>query len=210
MKRKKRAQRDVNPAMDGWEECLQMIRRCKKKVPPAEPGEKPPLVSRQLDEMEQQVIAMSKAPLITYFQQLERAGVRLPPPGMLDKKELKKQLGQVLQGLARLKIYLGHTDHLSDRELYTELWDGLLHIQVPDVEPNRFTLCFYSMLRVGDELQDGQLYMRYYASQEARRVWAKEFPDKPLPPRTKPPYDRDRYLPKVTEEDLFGEEQLAS
>ena len=204
MRKRKRKKRNSKPAPDGWQECLDMIRRCKSNLPPTPPGEDPSLVARQLDEMEEQVIQMSKAPLTTYFRKLERAGVKLPPPGMMDASELNRRLSQIVQGLARLKIYLGHTDHLSDRDLYTELWDGLLHIQVPDVSPNRFTLCFYSMLRVGDERQDGELYMRYYAGQEARQVWAKEFPDKPLPPRRKPPFNRDRYLPKVSEEDLFG------
>jgi hypothetical protein len=38
--------------------------------------------------------------------------------------------------------------------------------------------------------------MRYYADEEKRAIFAAEFPDFPMPPREKPPFDRDRYLPK--------------
>jgi hypothetical protein len=38
--------------------------------------------------------------------------------------------------------------------------------------------------------------MRYYASEEERQHWAAEFPDFPMPPSEKPPYDRDRHLPQ--------------
>jgi hypothetical protein len=44
--------------------------------------------------------------------------------------------------------------------------------------------------------EDLILSMRYYADKEERRRWASVFPDFPMPPRKKPPYDRDRRLPR--------------
>lgn len=208
MKEQDRNERQSKHEMESWQDCLEMIRQCRVKLPARPNGEDPSPVELELQEIEEQVKAMSTAPVTTYFRQLQRAGVKLPPPGMLNDRELKVRLDQVVQGMARLKIYLGHTDHLSDRELYTELWDGLLHIRVPDVPPNRFTLCFYSMLRVGDTNQDGTLYMKYYAGKKARRAWAREFPDKRLPARQKPPYNRDRHLPKVSPADFLRPEDL--
>lgn len=37
----------------------------------------------------------------------------------------------------------------------------------------------------------------YYSDDEERARWAKDFPDFPMPPREKPPYSRDRQLPKA-------------
>jgi hypothetical protein len=38
--------------------------------------------------------------------------------------------------------------------------------------------------------------MHYYADEEERARWAADFPDFPMPPKEKPPFDRDRHLPK--------------
>jgi hypothetical protein len=40
--------------------------------------------------------------------------------------------------------------------------------------------------------------MRYYADEEERARWAADFPDFPMPPREKPPFDRDRHLPQAS------------
>ena len=41
-----------------------------------------------------------------------------------------------------------------------------------------------------------QLWLRYYADEEDRRSWAREWPSDPIPARAKPPFDRDRFLPR--------------
>jgi hypothetical protein len=45
--------------------------------------------------------------------------------------------------------------------------------------------------------EDLILLMRHYSSAEERARWAEEFPDFPMPPMEKPPYDRDRRLPRA-------------
>jgi hypothetical protein len=42
--------------------------------------------------------------------------------------------------------------------------------------------------------------LRYYADDEVRKDWAKDFPDSELPPHETPPYDRDRLLPRPPDE----------
>jgi hypothetical protein len=37
--------------------------------------------------------------------------------------------------------------------------------------------------------------MRFYATNEERKRWAADFPDFPMPPKQKPPFDRDWLLP---------------
>ena len=43
--------------------------------------------------------------------------------------------------------------------------------------------------------EDTDVYLRYYADDEARERWAKKFNVK-LPPKEQLPYDRDRHLPQ--------------
>jgi hypothetical protein len=38
--------------------------------------------------------------------------------------------------------------------------------------------------------------LKFYADEEARRSWRKEWPDDVVPEPEIPPYDRDRHLPE--------------
>ena len=44
--------------------------------------------------------------------------------------------------------------------------------------------------------EDTYLYLKYYADDDWRRFWLKDFPDDEIPDHEDPPYDRDRLLPK--------------
>jgi hypothetical protein len=43
--------------------------------------------------------------------------------------------------------------------------------------------------------EDIQLYLKYYADEEARQRWVEQFPTDIIPDHVTPPYDRDRHLP---------------
>ncbi len=75
------------------------------------------------------------APLTTNLQQLRELGIEVPPEAGLEDEELERRLWEVIEGLARLQVYLISTDHLSDRDLYRQLEQRVLREEVREVPP---------------------------------------------------------------------------
>lgn len=136
---------------------------------------------------------------------LAERGVMMPPSADLDDRALSRTLWQTIAAMASIGIYLESTDHLSDRQLYDFLREDALR---------ELTLLFPDDPAHGEHIdpiggcseEDIQIYLRYYADDETRDQWAKDFPGDPLPRKETPPFDRDRLLP-THEERLFGTEQ---
>jgi hypothetical protein len=141
------------------------------------------------------VVEYEEAPWTTNFQQLESAGVSLPPPDALTDQELTAKLWEVIHKLALLRVFVEQTDHLSDRELYTFLWTESLREETKALPPEANGACHIQPLG-GCSEEDIQLHLKYYADDAFRQFWQKDFPDDPIPPHEDPPYDRDRLLPK--------------
>lgn len=137
----------------------------------------------------QSVAANEQAPLTTHFLQLEEAGVELPDPESLDDRRLTAKLWEVIEALARLRVFLGQTNHLSGRELYTLL--------------NGSSAWHIDLTGRGSE-EDVHLYLKYYADEETRRRWATDFPDVEMPQHAAPPFDRDRYPPQANDAPADG------
>jgi hypothetical protein len=149
------------------------------------------------DVMEQyweNVVAFETAPRTTHFEQLTVAGIDLPPPETLDEQALSATLWEVIHGLAGLRTFLSSTNHLGDRELYDLLWNDLLREGGPDLPPDSGWITHLDILGSGSE-EDIYLRMTYYADEEERQHWLRDFPDDPMPDHVAPPYDRDRFLP---------------
>lgn len=126
---------------------------------------------------------------------LSKTGVALPPPDELNDSQVSATLWDVINALALLGAFLHYTDHLSDRELYTELWSDVLReptVLMPD-DPD--FACHIDMIGSGSE-EHNFLYLKYYADERERQLWLEDFKD-PLPEPEKPPYDRDRLLPRA-------------
>ena len=143
----------------------------------------------------EQVVDYEEAPWTTHFQQLESAGVSLPPPDSLNDEELETKLWEVIQKLALLRVFIEQTDHLSDRELYTHLWTDSLREETKALPPDESSAWHIQLLGSGSE-EDNQLYLKYFAGESERKRWQKSFPEDRLPPHVDPPYDRDRLLYK--------------
>ena len=140
------------------------------------------------------VLAYEEAERITSFDLLVQGGVALPAPEKLDDRQLNAKLWEVIRGLALLRTFLYNTNHLSDRELYEELWHEELRVENPDMPIDENSACHIDLVGSGSE-EDSELYLRYYADEEDRNEWAKDWPNDIIPAHETPPYDRDRYLP---------------
>ena len=142
------------------------------------------------------VVDWEEAPWTTNFQQLESAGVTLPSPDSLNDQELTEKLWEVIHALALLRVFIEQTDHLSDRELYSELWIDCLRDETKLLPLSPNAAYHLPMLGACSE-EDMRLDLKYYADEDSRRQWQQDYPDDPLPAHEDPPYDRDRLLPKA-------------
>lgn len=129
------------------------------------------------------------------FDKLVEMGMVLPPPETLSDDQLSAKLWEVIEALAFLGAYLEHTDHLSDRELYSQLWNEELReaaLFAPDDPDSAWHIDFVGS---GSE-EDVALLLMYYADEEERQQWVRDGWDGPLPNSKPRPHDRDRHLPQ--------------
>lgn len=143
----------------------------------------------------QQIIAYETAEAVSLFDLLTAGGVSLPAPVLVHEERIVDKLWEVIYFLAAHGCYLESTDHLSDRELYTVLWEKLLRepaILFPDDPRYAYHL---DIIGSGSR-EDQRLFLTYYADENDRRLWAGEWPHEPLPAAIPRPYDRDRLLPR--------------
>jgi hypothetical protein len=140
------------------------------------------------------VLAWEKAPWTSEFEQLRKQGLELPPPDQLDDANLSKKLWELVDALARRNVFIDHTDHLSDRQLYEQLYKETLHEATKDVPLHPDAFSTIDMIGSGSD-EDVNLLARFYADEQEREHYREFFPDG-LPQREPAPFDRDRHLPQ--------------
>jgi hypothetical protein len=79
-----------------------------------------------------QVVRSETAPTKRLIDELIAAGVELPEPASMDDEQLTRKLWEVINALADMRSDLESTDHLSDRERYTVLYERILPEEVED------------------------------------------------------------------------------
>lgn len=129
------------------------------------------------------------------FDVLEASGVDMPPPFKLSDEEITEALWRIIHGLAFVGAFLHHTDHLSDRELYSQLWEECLR-QPAVLLPGNPSFGYHIDLIGGTTAEEEQIRLRFYADDEERAAWAAESSPAALPPSEDPPYQRDERLPR--------------
>lgn len=120
-------------------------------------------------------------------------GTEYQSADQLDDDALRSALGRLIEDMADIGMILSSTDHLSDRELYEKLLGEIL-LEPVTIQPEGITGFTFIDILGGWSDEDTEIYLRYYADEETRRDWAEDY-GAPIPPKEKPPYDRDRHLP---------------
>jgi hypothetical protein len=154
------------------------------------------------EQFKKNVAAFEQAKWNQPFQVLVGSGISLPSPGELAEIKLNAKLWEVINALSLVGIYLEHTDHLSDRELYVLLWNDLLREEMVFQSGDMNLACYIDLIGSGSE-EDNNIYLKYYADDNDRILWIKEFPDAIMPGRELLPFDRDRLLPEPNIEEKF-------
>jgi hypothetical protein len=160
--------------------------------------ESPDIPADVEEQFWEQVVAYESATMISYRERLSRDGIALPSPDEMTDAELTTALTDVIMALADHHIYLSSTDHLSNRELYTLLLVDTLSEEGPDIPATDVMVYHIDLVSSGSE-EDVELWLRYYADDDARRHWVETWPEYSLPPHEQLPYDRDRTLPRLEE-----------
>lgn len=147
------------------------------------------------EEFLKHILEFETSEQLTLMQWLANAGFEVTPPEELSDERLSAKLREVINRLASLGAYLHNTDHLSDRDLYEYLYHDALREPTVLFPDNPGYVYGIDLLGSGSD-EDMQLYMRYFADEEYRQRWSRDFPDFEMPPRETPPFDRDKDLPK--------------
>src|ERR1035441_2608996 len=127
---------------------------------------------------------------------LARYGYAPLPPSELDDRQLPGRLWEWLYAAAARRFFFFSTDHLSDREFYTLLWERWLDEPTADIPPEAQTntTTIISEFNAG-RMTHEEIWLRYYAVEADHALWHSSDPEFVFPPHQDPPYNRDRFLP---------------
>ena len=147
------------------------------------------------EEFLRHVLEYETAEALTLYDQLKTSGTEVRSPDQLDDATLTRDLTELVQRLATLGVYLIHTNHLSDRELYEYLYhEGLREEAV--LFPENPSYAYIIDLTGSGSDEDNVIYLKHYADEQYRNQWAHDWPDDPMPAHENPPFDRDSSLPQ--------------
>lgn len=160
-------------------------------------GYVPEMTRDQASELEisflARVLAWETGPFATHGEWLARQGLVFPPPEELRGQRLASELWRLIEALAVARVFLYHTDHLTDAELYRRLCEEVLEASAPDFARTADDACHWDFADPGSG--DEQLWLACYASEDERQAWVREFSDVILPPKRMAPPRRDHRLP---------------
>ena len=130
------------------------------------------------------MLAWERAPVLPVRDWFEPSLV-MPHQGTLTDDQLQQQLYQVIGRLYEKNITLNMTEHLSDRQLYCLITRDILPAQEKQIT-DRSTPIRWQCL---DPVIEEETWLRYYATQDDREMWAEETGLR-LPPRESYPFQR--------------------
>jgi hypothetical protein len=146
--------------------------------------------TRSENEFLASMLEWERAPILPISQWFEPE-LTLPHPDGLNGHQLSLVLTATIEKLFEKHVVLDFTDHLSDYQLYCIIFRDILPSQEKLLD-RRSTYLHWDCANIND---DPALWLRYYASEAERELWAAENDDEPLPTRAELPYRRQ--LPKA-------------
>ena len=127
---------------------------------------------------------------------LARYGYAPLPPSELDDRQLPGRLWEWLYAAAARRFFFCSSDHLSDREVYTLLWEEWLDHPTADIPPEAETNTTTIISEFNARgMTHEEIWLRYYADEADHALCHSTEPEFVFPPHQDPPYDRDRFLP---------------
>lgn len=128
------------------------------------------------------------------IDRLGEHGVDLMPPAELTEESVAPKLWELLEAMYRMGVFVLHTDHLNDAELYEALWGRVLREEAFLPERGVEAAWAHDFIGSGSPEEEA-IRLAFYASDEERQVAAAETKG-PLPPRREPVANRDWRLPR--------------
>jgi hypothetical protein len=145
--------------------------------------------TRSENEFLASMLEWERAPILPISQWFQPE-LTLPHPDGLSGHQLHLVLTATIEKLFEKHVVLDFTDHLSDYQLYCIIFRDILPSQEKLLD-RRSTYLHWDCANIND---DPALWLRYYATESERELWAAEN-DEPLPTRAELPYRRQ--LPKA-------------
>lgn len=145
--------------------------------------------TRSENEFLESMLEWERAPILPITQWFDPPLV-LPHPDRLSQHQLSLVLRATIEKLFEKHVVLDFTDHLSDYQLYGLIFRDIL----PSHEKRLERRTTYLHWDCANMEENADIWLRYYASQADREMWAEEN-DQPLPPHDEPPFRRQ--LPRA-------------
>lgn len=117
------------------------------------------------------------------------------PAAELTEETIAPALWELLHEMSRLNLYIAHTDHYSDVQLYTEITRTVIHQKILIPEILAVAACYHDCLEhaAADPIT---LWLTYYADEIHRAKWKRSHPGVKLPEAKSRPHQRDWRLPQ--------------
>jgi hypothetical protein len=141
------------------------------------------------NEFLESMLQWERAPIVPISEWFEPP-LELPPPDRLSDERLCEVLRATIDRLFERRIVLDFTDHLSDRQLYRLIYRDILPAQEKKID-SRGSFLHWDC---SDMDGDPTIWLRYYATEEERLLWAEDF-EGLMPPHEDPPHPRE--LPRA-------------
>ena len=143
------------------------------------------------------LVKQSTAQATLPIKYLERCGYVVPPPSELDDDALKVELWRVIWAMALLRLFLDHTDHMTDRELYTYIYEDCLREPTAFMPGQELPVSYFiDPLSGGGSKEDDEKMLSYYRDRLDDAMIELLLADFDEAPEIKErPADRDRFMP---------------